>query len=422
MKTTTSRPASPFRWVRDREAVGIDGRLLRSVSARLAPAPLRFSLGSASVFPCADRPVATIRFRDRKTLLAVALDPPGRFGDAYSAGRIEVEGDLVAALESVYRAMESKAGPSFIRRLASYVPHTLPRDHRNVHHHYDLGNDFYKLWLDERLLYTCAYFESPEQTLEDAQVAKMEHVCRKLGLQPGETVIEAGCGWGAFALHMARHYGVRVRAYNVSSEQIAWARRQAEREGLEGHVEFREADYRKIDGRCDVFVSLGMLEHVGLANYHEMARVVARTLDRKTGRGLVHFIGRDRPRPLDPWILRRIFPGAYAPTLDEAFRGVLTPAGMSVIDVENLRPHYALTLRHWRQRYERAVAEDRVMFDERFRRTWELYLAGSEASFRTGWLQLFQVVFAPAGSNAIPWTRDALYRSAQGLTWNAPTS
>jgi cyclopropane-fatty-acyl-phospholipid synthase len=418
----TTRPVSSFRWANTRQPGGFDDRVLRALAARVAPARIRFSFGAASADASPDSPIATIRLRDRRTMLALVLDPPGRFGDAYAEGRIEVDGDLVAALESVYRAMESKAGPSLVRRLAAYVPHTLPRDHRNVHHHYDLGNEFYKLWLDERLVYTSAYFESPEQSLEDAQVAKMEHVCKKLGLRPGETVFEAGCGWGALALHMARRYGVRVRAYNVSTEQIAWARRQADREGLSGHVEFLEEDYRRIDGRCDVFVSVGMLEHVGLANYHELADAVARTLDRRHGRGLLHFIGRDRPQPLDPWILRRIFPGGYAPTLEEAFRGVLTPAGMSVLDVENLRLHYALTLRHWRERYEHAVADNRVGFDERFRRTWELYLAGSEASFRSGWLQLFQVVFAPAGSNATPWTREALYRRAEGLSWNARTS
>jgi cyclopropane-fatty-acyl-phospholipid synthase len=307
-------------------------------------------------------------------------------------------------------------------KLSRYVPHTPPRDRDNVHHHYDLGNEFYRLWLDEQLVYTCAYFESPEQSLERAQVAKMDLVCRKLGLRPGETVIEAGCGWGALALHMARHHGVRVRAYNVSTEQIRWARDRAKREGLSGRVEFLEADYREIDGSCNVFVSVGMLEHVGRANYRELGQALARTLDRERGRGLLHFIGRDRAQPLDPWIRRRIFPGAYAPTLDEATSGVLAPARMSVLDVENLRPHYALTLKHWRERYERAMEEDRIGFDEQFRRTWKLYLAGSEASFRTGWLQLFQVVFAPSGSSAVPWTRAALYRSRRGLKWNEPTS
>jgi cyclopropane-fatty-acyl-phospholipid synthase len=419
---TTTQPASPFQWERADSAEGIDGRLLRAVAARVAPAAVRFALGAASARASADAPVATIRFRDRKALFALALDPVGRFGDAFTAGRVEIEGDLVAALTSVYRALESKPRRSLLGRLGRYIPHTSPRDHDYVHHHYDLGNDFYRLWLDRQLVYTCAYFESPAQSLERAQIAKMELVCRKLGLRPGETVVEAGCGWGALALHMARHHGVRVRAYNVAAEQIRWARDRAEREGLSDRVDFLDRDYREIDGPCDVFVSVGMLEHVGRGNYRALGRVLARTLDKEHGRGLIHFIGRDRAEPLDPWIRRRIFPGAYAPTLDETCAGLLAPAGMSVIDVENLRPHYALTLKHWRERYERAVAEGRVAFDEPFRRMWTLYLAGSEASFRAGWLQLFQVAFAPSGSNAVPWTRSALYGSGQGLTWNAPTS
>ncbi len=419
---TTTRPASPIGLESADRAEGLDARLLRAVASRVAPAPLRFELGEASIQVAPGPPVATIRFQDRRTLLATAMDPPSRFGDAYAEGRIDVEGDLVGALAAVYQALESKAKSSLLGRLSTWIPHSSSDDHDNVHHHYDLGNDFYRLWLDERMLYTCAYFETPEQSLEDAQVAKMDHVCRKLGLRPGETVVEAGCGWGALALHMARHYGVNVRAYNLSSEQIAWARGQAERAGLAGRVEFIREDYRRIDGRCDAFVSVGMLEHVGRANYRELARVIERTLDRQRGRGLLHFIGRDWAQPLDRWIRRRIFPGAYAPTLEQAFRGVLIPARMTVVDVENLRAHYEVTLRHWRQRYERAVAENRVGFDERFRRTWELYLAGSEATFRTGWLQLFQVVFAPAGTSGSPWTREALYRQGDGLAWNAPTS
>lgn len=418
----STQTASPSRWEPRERGAGFDARLLRAVAARVGPAAVRFALGSASARASAEPEVATIRFRDRKTLLALALDPMARFGDAFAAGRVEVEGDLIAALESVYRALDADWQPSFLARLSRYVPHTPPRDRDNVHRHYDLGNDFYRLWLDEQLVYTCAYFETPEQSLEQAQVAKMDLVCRKLGLRPGETVIEAGCGWGALALHMARRHGVRVRAYNIAAEQIRWARERAEREGLSDRVEFLQKDYREIDGPCDVFVSVGMLEHVGRANYAELGRVLARTLDRERGRGLLHFIGRDRPLPLDSWIRRRIFPGAYPPTLAEAIGRVLAPARMSVLDTENLRPHYALTLKHWRERYEGALASDRVPFDERFRRTWRLYLAGSEASFRTGWLQLFQVVFAPSGSNAAPWTRASLYRSTRGLEWNAPTS
>jgi cyclopropane-fatty-acyl-phospholipid synthase len=400
----------------------IDGLLLQRLADRVGPAALRYALGRAALANPAVPPVATLRFRDRRALLGLLVDPEVHFGDAYSDGRIEVEGDLVAALEAAYRALGASGRTSPLAGLRMWRRHSPRRARRNVHHHYDLGNDFYALWLDAELLYTCAYFESPETSLEEAQVAKMDHVCRKLGLRPGETVVEAGCGWGALALHMARRYGVRVRAYNVSREQIAYARERARREGLDGQVEFVEDDYRAIRERCDAFVSVGMLEHVGRRSYGDLGRVIARCLDGTPGRGLLHFIGRDRPRPLNAWITHRIFPGAYAPALAEVCHDVLEPAGLSVTDVENLCGHYALTLRHWRERYERAVAEGRVGFDGRFRRAWRLYLAGSEAAFRVGSLQLFQVTFAPGGSNAVPWTRRGLYGEEAGLSWNAPTS
>jgi cyclopropane-fatty-acyl-phospholipid synthase len=416
----TARPVSGPSLAGSPAGEKLDSFFLRRLTARVGHAPLRYALGRSTLALPAVPPVATLRFHDRSTLLGLLVDPEVHFGDAYAEGRIEIEGDLVAALEAAYRALEhGRPGP--LARLGTWRRHSLPRARTNVHRHYDLGNDFYALWLDEQLLYTCAYFESKEASLEEAQIAKMDLVCRKLGLRPGETVVEAGCGWGALALHMARQYGVSVRAYNISREQLAWARERARREGLSGRVEFVEGDYRTIRDRADVFVSVGMLEHVGRRSYGELGRVIARCLDGR-GRGLLHFIGRDRPRPLNAWIRRRIFPGAYAPALTEVGRRVLEPAGLSVVDVENLRAHYALTLRHWRQRYERAAAEGRVGRDERFRRTWHLYLAGSEAAFRTGSLQLFQVLFTPAGSDALPWTRRGLYAEGPGLSWNAPTS
>jgi cyclopropane-fatty-acyl-phospholipid synthase len=421
MRTTTHPVAEPT-LANDRVGEGPDRWLLQRLADRMAPAPLRFALGPLTVGRPGSPPAATLRFRDRRAVLGLIRSPELHFGEAFAEGRIEVEGDLVAALEHAYRALEKHDRVPARARLRSWRLQSLRRSRSNVHHHYDLGNDFYRLWLDERLLYTCAYFESPEVPLEEAQVAKMDHICRKLGLRPGETVVEAGCGWGALALHMAREYGVQVLACNVSHEQIRYARSRAEREGLAGRVEFREDDYRRLDRRCDAFVSVGMLEHVGRRNYGELAAVIRRCLDPERGRGLLHFIGRDRPRPLNAWITDRIFPGAYAPALEEACQGVLVPAGQSVLDVENLRRHYELTLRHWRERYERAVAEGRVGFDERFRRTWRLYLAGSEAAFRVGSLQLFQVTFAPHGSNAVPWTRAGLYRREAGCSWNTPKS
>jgi cyclopropane-fatty-acyl-phospholipid synthase len=385
----------------------VDRRLLAFLARRVGEAArLRYAIGPASAG--AAEPVATVRFADRRALLGLLRDPEVGFGDAYADGRVDIEGDLVAALEEASRAAESRPA-GVLSRLSLLERHRPARARENVHRHYDLGNAFYAEWLDRALVYTCAYFETPAQSLDDAQQAKLDLVCRKLALRPGERVLEAGCGWGALARHMARRYGVRVTACNLSREQVAFARARARDEGLEGAVDFREADYRQVEGTFDVFVSVGMLEHVGRRSYPELARVIDRSLPPGRGRGLLHFIGRDRPRPLNAWIRRRIFPGAYPPTLDEVVRSVLRPAGATVTDVENLRPHYALTLDHWRRRYEHAVAAGRIGFDERFRRAWRLYLAGSQAAFSTGWLELFQVVFTRRGDDALPWTRAPIY-------------
>jgi cyclopropane-fatty-acyl-phospholipid synthase len=351
--------------------------------------------------PKTGRCVATIVFKNRRALFSWVRDPQLNFGETYMFGTVEIHGDLVALLEAVYRAFRPwRPRPWWLWRESNSVPSAK----ENVHHHYDLGNDFYRLWLDREMVYTCAYFARPDVTLEEAQIAKMDLVCRKLRLRPGERVVEAGCGWGTFALFMARRYGVRVRAFNISTEQIACARQRARAEGLDERVEFVEDDYRSMKGEYDAFVSVGMLEHVGLADYATLGDVIDRVLT-GNGRGLLHFIGRNRPAPLNPWIRKRIFPGAYPPSLHEVFERVLEPNQFSVLDVENLRLHYAKTVEHWRRRFTDASDEILKMFDETFVRAWQLYLAGSQAAFMAGSMQLFQVVFARGGSNAVPWTR-----------------
>ncbi len=357
-------------------------------------------------------PVATLHIPNRRTLLRLLWYPTFEFAEAYSDGSIQVEGSLRDLVAAMNRSMaRAPASPYRLRRLMQRRGpgrHSLARSRGNVHHHYDLGNEFYRLWLGETMAYTCAYYATPTATLDEAQVAKMDHVCRKLRLRPGESVVEAGCGWGTLALHMARCYGVRVRAFNVSSEQIAWARERASAEGLADRVEFVEDDYRNISGQFDAFVSVGMLEHVGPERYRELGRI-ARDAIRPEGRGLVHSIGRNQQKPFDGWISKRIFPGAYPPALSQMLE-VFEPWNLSVLDVENLRLHYARTLEHWLAGFD--AARDRVeqMFDARFVRMWRLYLSGSAAAFDTGELQLFQVLFAPAQCNNVPWTRGHLYR------------
>ncbi len=383
-------------------ATVLDHWAVAQIARNITPAPVRFVLWDGfTVTPPRGEPVATITFRNRATLFRWVWDSELYFGESYMAGDVSIQGDLVALLEAVYAVTE----PAKRRRWWLWQPSNDGRAARdNVHHHYDLGNDFYRLWLDAEMLYTCAYFPDPATTLDEAQRAKMDLVCRKLHLRPGDRVVEAGCGWGSFARFMAREYGATVRAFNISSEQISYARERARAEGLETRIEFIEDDYRNISGPCDVFVSLGMLEHVGTRNYDALGRVIDRSLA-ADGRGLLHFIGRDQPAPLNAWIRKRIFPGAYAPALREVFEQVLEPSAFSVLDVENLRLHYAKTLQHWRNRFHTSAEQVTSMFDDSFVRAWDLYLAGSQAAFTTGWMQLFQVMFARGGSNAIPWTR-----------------
>jgi len=392
----------------------IEKWLMKKIHRWLGETPVRVILGKnkEEVAPTATAPVASVIVRDRRTLAKLILNPEIGFGDAYAKGLIEVEGDLAVALEAICRSMSKNHRSNPYSRLVSRwldraQANTLRGSRENIHKHYDLRLDFYKLWLDSQLVYTCAYFPTPSATLEEAQFAKLDLVCRKLKLQPGESVVEAGCGWGALALHMAKNYGVNVKAYNISHEQILYARRRAEEEGLSHQVEFIEDDYRNICGHFDVFMSVGMLEHVGAEHYAELGRVIDRTLD-DSGRGLLHFIGRNQPRPFSAWTRKRIFPGAYAPSLRQALE-ILEPWDFSVLDVENLRLHYAKTLEHWLSRFEKSAGRVSEMFGGQFVRMWRLYLAGSMVSFRAGALQLFQIVFARPNCRRIPWTRAYLY-------------
>ncbi len=385
--------------------------LVRTMLRRLHDPPVSISLWNAAEFSTsAAAPVARLVLADRGALYRLLRNPDLQFGDLYSDGRIQVEGDLVAFLEAVYRS-QSVDGTftEYVRgRLGRHRLNTLARSRDSVYHHYDIGNTFYRLWLDDQMVYTCAYFHRPGDSLADAQAAKMEHVCRKLQLRPGQTVVEAGCGWGALAMYMARHHEVKVRAFNISREQIAFARERAAAEGLGSRVEFIEEDYRAISGTFDAFVSVGMVEHVGPRHYRELGAIINRCLA-PSGRGLIHTIGRHRPLQVNPWIATRIFPGGYTPSLGEMSE-IFEPNSLAIVDVENLRLHYAATIRHWLDRFEGCRDQVREMFDARFVRMWRLYLAGSLAAFTTGWMQLFQVVFARVTDNSVPLTREHLYR------------
>jgi len=386
----------------------VDRWLVRMFLRAIGSPELRVVLWDGKSIPGASTNAVGMIIHGRPALWRLLSNPLIHFGDDYSAGMIEIEGGLVKFMETIYRSLEisprfsSKSDPAAYRRNQPSL-NSILESRRNIYHHYDIGNDFYRLWLDPEMLYTCAYFSNPGVSLADAQIAKMDLVCRKLRLQPGQSVVEAGCGWGALARHMARRYGVSVKAYNVSHEQIIYARQHARIEGLEHLVEYVEDDYRSITGRYDAFVSVGMLEHVGPDNYHELGSVIDRSITEQ-GIGLIHTIGQNSSKPLSPWFLKRIFPGSYPPTIREMM-AIFEPWEFTVLDVENLRLHYAKTCEHWLLRFEQNLGRIREMFDEVFIRAWRLYLSGCVANFSIGSLQLFQVVFSRPANNMIPWTR-----------------
>lgn len=347
------------------------------------------------------------------------------FGEGYTNGDIEVEGNLQEILALPYQSEISNSFLSSLTNLSEWIAskknrNSLKGSRKNISHHYNIGNDFYMLWLDRNLQYTCSYFKDSNKNLDESQVDKMDHVLRKVNLQPGESVLETGCGWGGLAVHAAKKYGAKVTAYNISSEQVDYARRLAEEEEVEDSVTFVDDDYRNAKGKYDKFISIGMLEHVGKENYTTFIDVIKRTL-KEGGRGIIHFIGKVRVKRSDAWIEKYIFPGGYTPVLSE----VLTPierAGLVVRDVENLRLHYAKTLDHWAERFETSLDKVRESFDESFIRMWRFYLNASSVSFKHGNQSLYQIVFTNGHDNGEELTRDSLYTAKSNpARWNFTT-
>lgn len=392
----------------------LDRWLVRKMLAVVGNPPVRIRLWDGTeVTPSCEQPLAELVYADRSALLKTLINPELHWGDLYCTGRVTFEGNMTRFLEAIYRGIRSLGKPGPLRRMVVWLGHrrifnTPARARENIHHHYDIGNAFYSLWLDRAAMqYTCAYFPHDNMTLEEAQLAKLHHVCRKLQLRPGDRVVEAGCGWGGLARFMAKHYGARVTAYNISREQVSYARQKAEQEGLSGQVEYVLDDYRNIRGQFDAFVSVGMLEHVGQRDYQRLGEIIRCSL-KQEGRGLIHTIGRINKGPMNAWIERRIFPGARPPALSELAQ-IFEPSKLSVLDVENIRLHYARTLELWTERFDEHRDTVTDMMDEEFVRAWSLYLHGSTAAFNIGELQLYQVVFNHARNNDIPWSRHYMY-------------
>jgi cyclopropane-fatty-acyl-phospholipid synthase len=365
----------------------------------------------------------TIRFTDTRAQWAFLLDPEMHFGELYMDGRLRVEqGSLYALL--CLLMLNARQAPEnrwldLLDRLRfglrrSKQRNDRQRSQRNVAHHYDLDAALYELFLDADKNYSCAYFEHPGQDLGAAQLAKKRHVTAKLCLQPGQRVLDIGCGWGGLALYLAQVADAgSVLGITLSAEQLAIARSRSEQSGLRERVEFRMQDYRELDGTFDRIVSVGMFEHVGLPFYDTYFQHCRRLLTDQ-GVMLLHTIGLSSPPAhADPWIDKYIFPGGYIPTLSEITPAV-ERAGLVITDIEILRLHYAETLRAWRERFMARREEALALRGERFCLMWEFFLAYCEAAFRHETLVVFQIQLATR-NDTVPLKRDYIARAEEDL-------
>jgi len=341
-----------------------------------------------------------IHIRTRRALWRILRNPGLAVGEAYMDGDLTVEkGTLYDFLALVTRNLRGRG-----RRAWRLPRNERAAARRNVAHHYDLSGELYRLFLDEDRQYSCAYFPRPGMTLDQAQTAKKRHIAAKLLLEPGQRVLDIGSGWGGLGLTLAEEYGAEVLGVTLSTEQLDESRARAARRGLERRVQFELKDYRDVEGVFDRIVSVGMFEHVGPLMYQTFFDTLARKLD---GRGvaLLHTIGRiDQPGRGNAWIEKYIFPGGTIPALSQIVTAV-ERSGLILTDAEVLRPHYADTLRAWRTRFAANRQRIAELYDERFCRMWEFYLAGSEAGFREGDLVVFQLQLAK-DRNVVPATRD----------------
>ncbi len=380
---------------------------------------LRWPDGRSSTYAGAPGPSASMMLADAATVRRLVLDPSLAAGEAYmDGGLVPVDCSIYDLLDVLISNQMRNAGGGMpllnlrnmvarlTRRFAQFNP--ANRSRRNVAHHYDLNGRLYSLFLDRDRQYSCAYFQRGDETLEEAQAAKKRHIAAKLCLdRPDLEVLDIGCGWGGMALTLARDYGARVTGITLSTEQLAEATARAAAEGLSDRVKFELLDYRAVNRKFDRIVSVGMFEHVGVVHFDSFFDVVKRSLA-PDGVALIHAIGRFAPPDAtSAWITKYIFPGGYCPSLSEVFPAI-EQSGLLTTDAEILRLHYAETILHWRRRFAANRDAITTIYDERFCRMFEFYLAASELSFRRDSLMIFQIQLTNS-QTAVPLTRDYIH-------------
>jgi len=321
-------------------------------------------------------------------------------GEAYMTNEIDIDGDLQNIIEYLYQNNKSILHSNFNKNTRNNIKNSKD----NVHFHYDIGNEFYKLWLDDTMTYSCGYFKSPDNTLNDAQRNKVSHILRKLNLNKSMTLLDIGCGWGELILTAAKEYKVNATGITLSLEQFNKVKERIKMEGLEDLVEVEFLDYREIKNKkFDRIVSVGMIEHVGKDFLPEYFSKV-RNLLNEDGISLLHCITGINGNGVDSWINKYIFPGGYIPTIKELIT-YMSDEEFYLLDVESLRRHYGRTLEHWSRNFENVLPEVKKKYDEKFIRMWRLYLNGCAASFNSGNIDIHQFLFTKGANNNLPWTR-----------------
>ncbi len=381
----------------------------------LAPAglPLRLRLWNGQEALLGPEPRVTFEIKSLSALRRLLHPSLATLGQAYVDGLIDIEGAIEDVI-AVASRLSLQAGRR-VRHAARIARHSRRLDAEAIAYHYDVSNDFYRLWLDEQMVYSCAYFHTPEDTLEAAQRAKLDHILVKLRLEPGQRLLDIGCGWGALVLRAAQKYGVRAVGITLSHNQYDLARERVAAAGLAGQVEIRLQDYRDVDERFERIVSVGMLEHVGLKNLRAYLGKV-RELLADGGLCLNHGITSTDPDSAESplgggdFIERYVFPHGELPHISFLLRE-MAAAGLEATDVENLRRHYALTARHWSRRFEQHAGEILKIAGEKRFRIWRAYLAGCAYGFAHNWIALHQVLALKNGdpANPLPLTRDYMY-------------
>ena len=366
--------------------------------------------GDEQVF--GDGPASVVwRINDTRVLSKIARNPLLNLGETYIDQGWDVEDGKLAQLLTILR---TNFEDELVRRgsMAAYAAilqtwNNLHASMRNVSHHYDLDESLFRAFLDQDMHYSCAYFRTPEQTLEAAQSAKCEHIRKKLCLKPGQKVLDIGSGWGSLGLYLAEQEDVQVTGLTLSNEQLGVAKQHAIQRGLDNQVEFRLEDYRNHQGEYDAVVSVGMFEHVGLRNFDRYFNKVGNLLS-KDGIAMIHTIGHmDRPAATNPWIRRHIFPGGYIPAISEITTAI-ERSPLVFADIEVWRQHYALTLMEWNRRFQAVRSEFARDKGERFCRIWEFYLLSCQTAFEVESLVVYQLQLS-INNASVPTTRDYLY-------------